>query len=126
MEKTALKLLVSIVFWCFLTPAHALSLSEVELKSFLNQPLEARVSLGNVAPGELEQLQASLLPSADDEPGSRVALSAEIAGDEANGYYILIRSRQAIREPILTFTLEVVWTGGRIQREYSLLLDPMN
>ena len=93
----------------------ALSLSDIELKSALNQILDARVLLLAVDKDELGSLQININDNAN--------LKYEIKENE-NGHYISITSRDVVKEPVLNFSLEVSWSKGRLIREYSLLIDP--
>lgn len=125
MGKTALKYLLGMAGWAYFTAVQAVSLSEAELTSYLNQPLNARVMLGGISPAELASLQVSFVQVAAGAGGAYISLTSELV-DDATGQYIHISSKQIIREPVVTFILELAWTGGRMQREYSLLLDPKN
>lgn len=51
-----------------------------------------------------------------------ILLNAELV-DDNTGCYIKITSKEIIREPVVTFTLELIWPAGRLQCEYSLLID---
>jgi len=93
----------------------ALSISEVELKSGLNQILDARVLLLSVDKDELGSLQVKII----DNPN----LQEELKENE-NGHYISITSREVIKEPVLNFSLDVSWSKGHMIRDYSLLIDP--
>ena len=42
--------------WAYFTAVQALSLSEAELTSYLNQPLNARVMLGGISPADAHRL----------------------------------------------------------------------
>lgn len=123
MRKTALQILACIVFWGYFAVSPALTIAEVELKSYLNQPLDARIALDNISPAELESLEVKFVQAPAGGVGSDIALVADVVNDTM-GKYIHISSKQTVREPVVTFTLELIWTTGRMQREYSLLLDP--
>jgi pilus assembly protein FimV len=125
MLKTTLKYLLCIIFWCYLTYAQALTLSDIETKSFLNQMLNARVNITNASAAELENLEIGFVESTTQTVSGAVHLNAELV-DDSTGSYIQITSKEIIREPVVTFTLELVWPAGRLQREYSLLMDPKN
>lgn len=103
---------------------YALALSDIELKSSLNQILDARVLLLEINKDELGSLQVNI--DKNKELGanqSDVNLKPEIKQNK-NGYYIKITSRKVIKEPILKFSLDLNWSKGHLIREYSLLLDP--
>ena len=102
----------------------ALALSDIELKSSLNQILDARVSLLGITRDELGSLQINI--DQDKELAadqSSIKLTPKLEQNE-NGYYISITSKNVIKEPVLSFSLEINWSKGRLIREYSLLIDP--
>ena len=103
--------------------AHAMAVSEVMLNSSLNQPLDARVDILSAKPDELDSLNVSIArvsgPSAR-WPGVKV----ELVRVENGKSYLKITSKDNVREPVLTFLLELDWSTGKIKREYSLLVNP--
>lgn len=99
-----------------------LAVSDVELQSGLNQRLDARIRLLSASQAELDSLTVSVTGT-DSGGQSYVAVKQEIAQDD-QGLYIHVTSVNAIREPILKLQLELVWSQGRLSREYSLILDP--
>ena len=123
MKENALKWLVFFIFWCLTGSAQALSLSEIELNSLLNQPLEARVHLSGVDESDLAGLRIRIHNDTGDIFQRSVALRHEIK-QEGQDYYVRIYSTEAVKEPVLTFTLEVDWPQGNYSRDYSLLIDP--
>lgn len=123
MKENALKWLVCCICWGLSPAASALALSEIELHSHLNQPLDARVNLSGVDKADLASLNVLIHADGAGQYQEMVPLKHEVKED-GSGHYISITSSRAIREPILTFTLEVDWSGGRYSREYSLLIDP--
>ena len=114
---------VSLLYLTCLPKAGALAISGVELESNLNQPLHARIYLLAVAKDELDSLNISV-KDISDVPGSQrfTAYRHEIKQSD-QGHYINITTREAIREPILNFILELNWSTGRLIREYSLIID---
>jgi pilus assembly protein FimV len=125
MSKLTLKSVLCLVCWCYTITAQSLTLSEIELKSFLNQALDARIVLGGVNSGQLEGLSINII-SGEAAPGQRtVTLQHELMND-GSGHYIQLSTREAVREPVLSFTLEISWSEGRLLREYTLLMDPKN
>jgi pilus assembly protein FimV len=109
--------------------AQALGLSDIEVRSGLNQPLDATVSVEGASSRELDQLVIAL---ADAEAHRRaglersqalVSLRFSLARDGARPV-IRIRTEQPVRDPFLDFLLEVAWPGGKLVREFTVLLDP--
>ena len=112
------------------TAALGLGLGEIRLSSALNEPLSAEIDLVAATPEELAALDAHL---ASPEVFSRYGLdrpaflsSLEFSvGRGADGRSVLlVKSRNAISEPFVSFLIDVNWPRGRLLREYTVLLDP--
>ena len=121
------KLLIILAFIVFLPKpllVHALALSDVELQSHLNQRLSARIRLLDVPAGDLEDLDISVNEIADSvAAGRHTILSYEVVA-EGSKYYLMITSRNVIREPILSFVVELNWSAGHLLRNYALIINP--
>ncbi len=110
--------------------AHALGLGEVTLQSQLNQPLVAEIELvegGDLSADELIPRLAS--PEAFNKAGvDRQFFLTDLKFTpilKANGKSVIrVTSNKPMREPYLNFLVEVLWPNGRLQREYTMLLDP--
>lgn len=102
--------------------ASGLAVSQIELKSRLNQPLDARIRLVSISQAELDSLSVSVLPP---EGGAQAVngLQQEIQQDE-NGHFLVISTREPVREPVLTLVLELSWSTGHLTRQYELIIDP--
>ena len=109
----------------------ALGLGEIEVKSFLNQPLNAEIEVMSARPGEVDDLLVSL---ASREAFTRAGLSrprhlvdlrfAVQKDEDGNNAVILVTTRNAVKEPFLNFLVEADWSKGRLLREFTILLDP--
>jgi pilus assembly protein FimV len=103
--------------------AAALGVSDVELRSSLNQKLDARIYLLSVTEGELGSLKLQI--RIQDMAGASRTIALDYAVvEEEQQKYIAISSKDAMREPVLNFQLELNWSQGRLTREYSLIIDP--
>ncbi len=108
----------------------ALGLGEIELKSALNQPLNAQVELLSATEAELDELKVEVAsPEAFANAGiERSLFLTKLKFDVRTGPdgrpVVLITSRDVVREPFLDFLLEVSWSKGRMLREYTVLIDP--
>lgn len=109
--------------------ALALGLGQIEVRSGLNQPLEAEIPVVSTA-GEAEALKVRLAsPDAFarvglDRPATLAAnLEFAVATDKRGRTVIRVSTPNEIVEPFLTFLLEVDWGKGRMLREYTVLLD---
>lgn len=110
--------------------ASALGLGGITVTSDLNQPLRAEIPVITNRAGEAEGLRAKLAAA---EEFTRVGLSIssvavpitfDVAQNARGETVIQVSSDQPVREPFLTFLVEVNWANGRILREYSVLLNP--
>ncbi len=112
------------------TWVHALGLGEIQLNSFLNQPLDAQIEIISFTKGESDGIQVKLAsPEAFERAGLEFSnnlrqLKFTITKKTNGKQYIQVTTRKGYREPFLNFLLEVNWANGRIQREYSELVDP--
>ncbi|MFC6684985.1 FimV family protein [Marinobacter koreensis] len=110
--------------------AQALGLGEIELQSYLNEPLDAEIVLPQsegVSPGDVF---VNLAPESAYE---RVGLDRSqflsklrfevVTGTDGN-LVVNVSSREPLREPYLNFLLELTWPNGRLMREYAVLVDP--
>jgi pilus assembly protein FimV len=127
----ALKTITSAVAGAVLVAAsaNAAGLGKLTVLSALGQPLRAEIELTAVSADDASGLVAKLAPveafrtaNIDFNP-ALLALRFEV--DQRNGRQIIrISSSQPINEPFVDMLLELSWTGGRMVREYTFLLDP--
>ncbi len=113
------------------TGSHALGLGEIEVSSFLNQPLKAEIEVISARPGEIDDLLVSL---ASREAFTRAGLArprhltdlrfSVNKSEEGDTAVILITTRDSVKEPFLNFLIEADWSKGRILREFTVFLDP--
>jgi pilus assembly protein FimV len=107
--------------------ANALALSEVKLNSSLNQPLNATIELISASPSELDSLNTYISRSRKESANNQsnwTQLTVDLVRMEKGHSYLKITSKDNMKEPVLNFLLELDWSNGRLQREYSLLLNP--
>lgn len=112
------------------TDVYALGLGDIELRSALNQPLNAEIKLLSATPAELQGLAVALAPEAAfanagvERLGLLTQLKFNVVQKSDGSHVITVTSSQPVREPFLDFLVEVNWPAGRFVREYTLLLDP--
>lgn len=127
--KLRLQALLMLVVFLLPGSAFALGVGQLQLESALNERFEARIPLLSATAEELSTLRVGL---ASPEMFSRAGLdrTAELGKlnfkliETETTEYIHITSQEAIREPFLSFLLELSWANGRLYREYTVLLDP--
>jgi pilus assembly protein FimV len=113
------------------TNSFALGLGEIEVNSFLNQPLSAEIEVISARPGEIDDLLVSL---ASREAFTRAGLArtrnlSELRfsvkkSEDGERAVILVTTRGSVKEPFLNFLIEADWSKGRVLREFTVLLDP--
>ena len=132
MLTTALSSWRFVPVWALLvlsSSAYGLGLGDVDLDSALNERLVARIQLNDTAGMDTSEVLVSLASSEDFE---RVGverffyltdLRFNVVSD-GRGLTIELSSSRPISEPYLNFLVEVLWPGGKLLKEYTLLLDP--
>ena len=108
----------------------ALGVGEINLRSALNQPLEAEIELLQVRDLGSAEIR-SVLASPDDFGRAGVDRSffltdltfTPVVRPDGKAY-IRVTSTRPVKEPYLNFLMEVRWPSGRVLREFTLLLDP--
>jgi len=109
--------------------ADAQGLGDIELNSYLNQALNARISVMPADAGELDQARIGLASETEFEKAGikRRAVLDHLKFKLVKGVdgkqVIKLTTTAPIKEPLLDFILEVTWPKGRLMREYSVLLD---
>jgi len=110
--------------------ANALGIGDIRLHSALNQSLNAEIPLETSGDDELSSIRVTL---ASPEAFSRAGIERHYSlsklrftpQQRADGSYVIkVSSLESIREPFLNFMIEVHWPQGRLQREFTVLLDP--
>ncbi|KPQ30176.1 MAG: pilus assembly protein FimV [Marinobacter excellens HL-55] len=110
--------------------AQALGLGEIELQSWLNEPLDAEISLREsrgVDPGDVF---VNVAPAAAyervgiDRHQFLSRLRFEVVTGTDGTLVVNVSSSEPLREPYLNFLLELTWPNGRLMREYAVLVDP--
>lgn len=108
----------------------ALGVGEVRLQSALNQPLVADIELLDAKGLGTAEIKPRLA-SADEFKKLGIDRSYFLSSlkfstiQRPDGHQVIrVTSSKAVREPYLSFLVEVIWPTGRLVREYTLLFDP--
>ena len=100
--------------------AWALGLGEIRLGSALNEPLSAEIDLVAATPEELAALSAGLASPEVfaryglDRPAFLTSLEFSVGRGQDGRSVLLVRSRDAITEPFVSFLVDVNWPRGRL------------
>ncbi len=109
--------------------AQAMTLGQIHVHSFINQPLKATIDLQDVKTGELAALKIKLASRADFK-NAGVDWSKQLEGlnfsiiHSNKGPAIRVTSRKAVVEPFLSFVVDAKWANGKMVKDFTLLLDP--
>jgi len=111
--------------------ANAAGLGKLTVLSSLGQPLRAEIELTAVSANEAGALAvklASLEAFQQAEVNFNSALSSLRFSVEKRGerQYIRVNSSQPLNEPFVEMLLELSGPNGRLVREYTFLLDPVD
>lgn len=110
-------------------PVHALSLGGIQVKSALDEPLKAEITLNSVDAETLESLEVTLGSTEDFQraavPRTEFLQALQFSVTEEGGEPVVqITTEQPVKEPFLHFLIAAEWSGGKLVREYTGLLDP--
>jgi len=125
------KIIFALTFGALLLPDYGftLGLGEIEVSTALNQELNAEIELLSAAPEDVETLIVKLASREEfvragiDRPYMLNSLNF-MAETREGVPFIRVTSDKPIREPFLSFLVEVDWPKGHMMREYTILLDP--
>ena len=109
--------------------AFALGLGTIQVKSRLNQPLEAVIPVIADSPAEANGLEVSLASAEDFQrvglDRSRVDVPLEFSVATERGQTVIkVSTKDIVREPLVDFLIVANWPKGKLLREYTVLLDP--
>ncbi len=129
LSRTSIQILTIV---CTLASANvlALGLGGIDLKSGLNQPLNAEIEITGATADELRRLKASIASRETftryglEFPQYLNSLEFSVSRNAAGQDVLRVRSREPMDEPFVTFLVEAEWARGRLLREYTVLLDP--
>ena len=108
----------------------ALGLGDIDMRSALNQPMDAVIVLTSASAADIDDIKVSLA-SLDDHARAGLSKAAVLTDfrftvekNAAGKPVVRISSDSLVREPYLEFMLELDWSRGRLLRQYTVLVDP--
>ena len=110
--------------------AHSAGLGKLNVLSPLGQNLNAEIEIVALRPGEEDGLTARVAPAdafsaAGIEP-SALLNTMRFAVERRGSQRILrVTTTQPVNEPFVELLVELQWATGRLVREYTFLLDPV-
>lgn len=108
----------------------AFSLGRMTVQSTLGEPLRAEIDVTALTPEEAGSLKSSIA-APDAFRAAGVEFNGVLAGAQAalqrrsDGRAVIrLVGERAVTEPFIDIILDFAWSGGRLQRSYTLLIDP--
>jgi len=109
----------------------AASLGALNVSSVIGEPLNATIEILAATPDELASLKVSvavddvyLVQSSESSANQNSIKTALVLEDGKD--VIRLSTSQSVSEPFLDMLIVLEWSNGRIQREYTALLEPPN
>lgn len=105
-------------------------LGKLNVSSGLGEPLKAEIELLSVTPEELSSLVAAIAPEdayaaqGITRLGIHNNIQVQVAKSPSGAPVLKLRSALPVNDPYLDMLIQVDWATGRLQREYTVLLDP--
>jgi len=128
--KGPVKLSLAVALALAYSNAFGLGLGTIQVKSGLNQPLDAEIPVLTESATEATELTVDLASAEDFERvglnRSRLTVPLEmVVTTNARGQTVIkVTTKEAVREPLIDFLIVANWTKGKVLREYTVLLDP--
>ena len=111
--------------------AIAVELDQLQINSYINEPLDASITVLGVNEYELADIEFTLASQKDylkllgtNRPRNLDKIKLEVITDEEDRHQLRITSRRRVREPIFSFLLKVTDRQGSFIKTYTLLMDP--
>ena len=109
--------------------AFAAGLGKLNVLSPLGQALNAEIEIVALRPGEEETLVARVAPldaftAAGIEPTAMLNTMRFAIERRGNQRILRMTTTAPVNEPFVELLVELQWSGGRLVREYTFLLDP--
>lgn len=131
MRKSLLKLLWAAAGLFLSTSIYAVGMGGINVASALGQPLKADIDLLSVSKSEKDSLVARLASpdsyrsaGLDYPYGNKFKF--EILNRAGGEPYIKVSSAQPVNDPFVSLLVELSWSSGKLSREYTFLLDPVD
>ncbi|MBT9598795.1 MAG: FimV family protein [Vitreoscilla sp.] len=108
----------------------ALSLGRLTVQSALGEALRAEIDITSLSPEEAASLRTTLA-SPDAFRAAGVDFNPVLAGAQLTlarrpdgRAYIRVTGERSVSEPFVDVIIDFAWASGRLQRAYTLLIDP--
>lgn len=110
--------------------AMAVGFGGISVNSKLGEPLDIDIELISATPTEIGTMEIGFASRSDfaragvQFPENAVNLNFDIVEGLSGQYLVNISSENPVTETFLHFLIAANWSGGKVVREYTALLDP--
>lgn len=110
-------------------PAWGLGMGDIQMRSYLNEPLRAEIRLLDAAGLTGDDIRVRLATQDDfdrlgvDRAYFLTSLQFSVEADGGDTGKIVLSTETPLLEPYLDFIIETRWPSGRLLREYTVLVD---
>lgn len=128
----SMKIISFLALYCYSSIALSLGLGDIKVQSALGQPFYAEIPIfqdkDNLIPPE--QIYISFRSPSNSQQEltnnnyANKNLLLRFKSSENSSDAISITSKNRIKEPIVQFTVELVWNTGKLYKQFNVLLDP--
>lgn len=132
MLKSILQKFAYFACLAFSSMTFATGLGNINVASGLGQPLKAEIEMVAVDKTDRANISAKLASAEAfknagiDYPYSLPKLRFEVINRDSTNPSIRVTTSQPVNDPFVTLLLEVSWSSGKLLREYTFLLDPVD
>lgn len=122
-------LLLSVVMLIVPMLAHAFGLGNITVSSALNTPFRAEIPVTSMRAGDKDSFAVELASTSEfakaglDRSGALAQLRFKIIYRKGKAI-IQVSSKEAMKEPFLSFLVSATTKNSKLLREYTVLLDP--
>ncbi|MCC5792856.1 MAG: hypothetical protein JJT82_09670 [Legionellaceae bacterium] len=119
-----------LLIWSWSMSVFSLSMGELQIDSYLNQPFRGEIVLGDLADIPPEGIKVRLASYDDFERMGfeyqevLTVFQFKIKKNNKGKTVIAIHSDERISEPYIELVMDVAWADGQLYRAYTILLDP--
>lgn len=132
MLKSTLKAVGLLACMAWINVTSAADIGGINISSALGHPLKVEISLIELGKADKSTFVAKMA-SVDqfkgaglDFPYSLPKLKFEVESRGQGHVYLKLTSTQPVNEPIVTLLIELSWPAGKLLREYTFFLDPVD
>lgn len=114
-----------------MSSAYGVGIGDLLVESHLDQAFRAQLPLQDIGDLNVDEIKVRLGSAEDFEQAAvdfsdfLANLTFTIVKNAKNDAIIQIKSDLPVQDPYIAFILEISWTTGRLLKEFSVLIDPV-